>query len=226
LTPQPIPAQVARLVKQANAAAADGDLEAAQNAAQAAVDKAAESLHAAGQATAHYTLAQMLWSDEHASIELARTHAERALTLAHKHSDEYYLAMTLLARIEAGLGNLERAWTMTDTLLAAYQKKNRPSGIADALRSLGDLALKQGDLAGAGEYYSQSLDLYRSQVRDPLNLGGLLLSLGSLKFREGDLDSAMLYWAEAEDVGRLEGNFQIVSLAQYNLSLLGSESDG
>jgi tetratricopeptide (TPR) repeat protein len=225
LAPQPIPVQVARLIKRANAAAADGDLEEAQSAAQAAVEKAAESLHAAGQAAAHYALAQILWSDERASIELARTHAERAFTLAHEHSDEYYLAMTLLARIEAGLGNLERAWTLTDALLAAFQKKNRPSGVADALRSLGDLALRQGDLAGAGEYYSQSLDLYRSEVHDSLNLGGLLLSLGSLRFREMDFDSAMTYWAEAEDIGRLEGNFQILNLARHNLSLLGSESD-
>lgn len=217
---EPINAKVANLIRQANAAAAAGDLPGAQLAAQEAVEKANLSQHSASRIAAHYTLATMLWSDEAASIEQAHFHAHTACELAIRHSDEYYLTLTLLTRIEAGLGHFERARQLNTELLESFQRKNRVQGIADALRTFGDIALKCNDLVTARQYFEQSLALYRDEIHDPLNLAGLLLSLGSLAFREGAPVQAAEYWQEASRLGESQGMSQITLLAQRSLSLL------
>ncbi len=217
---EPINATIARLIRQANAAAARGDYPAAQHLAREAVERSQLVFHQPSRAAAHYTLATMLWSDETARAEEAQVHAATAAKLARPHTDEYYMAITLLARIEAGLGHLERAQALNENLLDIYQRKNRPQGIADVLRSFGDLALKRNDLPAAREFFEQSQALYESVVDDPLNQAGLLISMGSLAFREGDMDQARQHWERACALGQKHHFNQIITYAQRALDAL------
>ncbi len=216
--PEPISAQVAALIRKANAASATGNLAQAQRQARAAVARAKLSLHMPSQVAAHYTLATMLWSDDTASVEEAREHAAKALELALGHTEEYYMAVTLLARIEAGLGNLEQAKRLNEQLLEVYKRKNRKAGIADVLRSFGDLALKSNELVAARQCFRESLAFYDADVEDPLNEAGLHLSMGSLEFREGDMNEARRHWERAHSIGTVHGFFQVVAMAQRGLS--------
>lgn len=217
---KPINATVARLIRQANSAAEQGNLNEAQHVAREAVTQAIDTQHIPTQVVAHYTLAVMLWSDVQASPEEARQHAAEALRMADTHTDEYYLAMTLLARIDAGLGNLEQAQALNENLLDIYRRKERHSGIADMLRSLGDIALKRGDLTDAREHFEHGLALYEEKVDDPLNQAGLLLSLGSLAFREQQFDEARQHWEQAKALGEVCRHYQIITSAQQSLTLL------
>ena len=215
---------IARPIMRANAAAARGDFAEAQLIARQAVEQAENSLHQVSRAAAHYTLATMLWSDESASADEAREHARQALDLGLSYTDDYFLALTLLARIEAGLGNLSQAHILTEQLLDIYRRKNRRPGIADALRSFGDLALRENDLPAARRYFEESLGMYRTEIHDPLNQAGLLLSFGSLAYREGQPDEAQQRWDEALQLG-LEHNLpQVVVLARRSLSILNADS--
>jgi len=218
---EPINATVARMIRQANSASASGDHAEAQRAAREAVQYASRSVqHRPTRAAAHYTLAAALWADENASMDEAREHAVRGLELATVHTDEYYLAMTLLARIDAGLGNLESARALNENLLDIYTHKNRRRGIADVLRSMGDLALKENNLAAAREYFQQGLAIYESGVDDPLNQAGLLLSLGTLAYREGAPEQAQQHWDMARSIGEMHHLPQVVRSAQQGLDLL------
>jgi tetratricopeptide (TPR) repeat protein len=221
---EPIVQTVARLILRANGAASQGDYAEAQSVAREAVDQAEKTLHQPSRAAAHYTLATMLWSDETASASEAREHARSALDLSLNYTDDYFLALTLLARVEAGLGNLSQARTLTQQLLDAYRRKNRQRGIADALRSFGDLALRENDLPAARQHFEEGLQMYRDGIQDPLNLAGLLLSFGSLAYREGNPDEARQYWQEASALGMEHGLLQVVALARRSLSIPAADS--
>lgn len=218
--PEPISRNIAQLIRQANEAASAGDVTEGQDIAQNAVLQATATHHKPTEAAAHYTFAVLLWQDEDASIKTAHHHASQAVKLATRHTDEYYLAATLLARIEAELGNFEAATRLLDELLATYRRKNRHAGIADNLRAQGDLAMKQNNYTLAHQHFAESLEIYRTMVNDPLNLGGLLLSLGSLCYREQNMSQARSYWREASELGGKEGLPQVARLASQNLSLI------
>lgn len=220
---EPIVQAVASLILRANSAAAQGDYAEAQAVARQAIEQAERSLHQPSRAAAHYTLATMLWSDETASASEARDHARLALELALSYTDDYFMALTLLARVEAGLGNLSQARALTEQLLEAYRRKNRRRGIADALRSFGDLALRENDLPAARQYFEEGLQMYRAEIQDPLNMAGLLLSFGSLAYREGNPAEARQHWTEASQIGMDHGLPQVVALARRSLSILDTE---
>ncbi len=217
---QPINAQIARLIHRANDAAARGSIPEAQDIAREAVTKAQDVFHQPSRTAAHYTLATLLWSDETAPAEEAREHAAQAVELATNHTEEYYLAVTLLARIDAGLGYFEHAKALNENLLEIYQHKNRQRGIADVLRSFGDIALKENDLPAARQYFTESLALYESSINDPLNQAGLLLSLGSLAFREGNMTEAQQHWKQAVALGQEHAFYQVVVYARRALATL------
>lgn len=217
---QPINAQIARLIRRANDTAARGNLQEAQEIAREAVEQAQGVFHKPSRTAAHYTLATLLWGDESTSAEEAREHAAKAVELATNHTDEYYLAITLLARIDAGLGNFEHAKALNENLLEIYRRKARQQGIADVLRSFGDIALKENDLPTARGYFEESLALYENSIDDPLNQGGLLLSLGSLAFREGNLAQARSHWEQAAALGETHDIYQVTVYARRALAAL------
>jgi tetratricopeptide (TPR) repeat protein len=217
---QPINAQIARLINRANDAAARGNIQEAQDIAGEAVAKAQGVFHKPSRTAAHYTLATLLWSDETAPAENAREHAAKAVELATNHTEEYYMAVTLLARIDAGLGNFEHARALNENLLEIYRHKGRQRGIADVLRSFGDIALKENNLPTARQYFTESLTLYENSIDDPLNQAGLLLSLGSLAFREGDLEQAQQHWEGAVTLGEAHDIYQVVVYARRALETL------
>jgi tetratricopeptide (TPR) repeat protein len=218
--PEPISAGVARLIHEANEAAESGDLARAQATAGRAIELAESTFHQPSRAAANYTLAAMLWSDPSASVSEAHTHARQALDLALRFTDEYYLALTLLSRIEAGLGNHPQARRYLEQLQDSYRRKNRQKGLADVLRSFGDLAMKENDLSAARTYFTDGLALYTSTVRDPLNHAGLLLSFGSLAYREGAYEEAGQHWENAARLGEEHRLPQVLSQARQALALL------
>ncbi|MFC1959390.1 tetratricopeptide repeat protein [Chloroflexota bacterium] len=223
--PEPINAKVASLIRQANSSAAKGNYAEAQALATQAVESATNTFHKPSQTAAYYTCAMLLWSDEHAPIAKTTEYAQLALDTATPHTEEYYMALTLLARVEAGTGNFERAESLTSELLNSYRRKNRRAGIADALRSFGDLALKQDNLTAAHEYFEESLALYENEIDDPINQSGLLLSLGSLAYQEGNLLEAQRYWETAEKLGQQNKHQQIIDYAQQALAILTSPAN-
>lgn len=224
--PEPINAKVARLIRRANAASANGDHQVAQQIAREAVKKADMNIHKPTQTAAHYTLAAALWADQSASAQEAREHVVKALDLelTKQYTEEYYLSLTLLARIDAGLGNLEKAQAINEKLLVAFQRKNRRRGIAEILRNMGDLALKQNDLAAAREHFEQSLTLYEDgDVNDPLSHAGLLLSMGTLAYHEGDLTQAEAHWQQAQALGAQHNMPQVQESVRQGLEILAEE---
>lgn len=224
--PEPINAKVARLIRRVNAASANGDHQVAQQIAREAVNKAAMNTHKPTQTAAHYTLAAALWADQNASAQEAREHVVKALDLelARQYTEEYYLSLTLLARIDAGLGNLENAQAINEKLLVTFRRKNQRRGIAEILRNLGDLALKQNDLIAARDHFVQSLTLYEDgEVNDPLSHGGLLLSMGTLAYHEGDLVQAEARWQQAQALGTRHDMPQILESARQGLEILAEE---
>lgn len=221
---QPINAQIAKLIRNANDAAAAGDYRQAQTIAQTAVTQSKVIFHGPTQATAHYTYATMLWSDETASAETAREHAAKAVEMAVPHTEEYYMAMTLLARINAGIGNFEKAQELNQKLLQTYEHKGRKKGIADVYRNFGDIALKQNDLLAAQSYFAQSVSLYEKEVDDPLNHAGALISIGLLAYRQNQPETARTYWEQAQQLGEKHGFVQVVEYAQRGLDVI-SEND-
>lgn len=217
---EPISAGVARLIREANEAAAGGSLARAQESARRAVRLADSSFHQPSRAAANYTLAAVMWSDPSASANEAHKHARQALDLALRFTDEYYLALTLLSRIEAGLGNYAQARRYLEQLKDSYRQKNRQKGLADVLRSFGDLAMKENDLDGARKFFQEGLALYTNTVRDPLNHAGLLLSFGTLAYREGRYEEAKQRWEDATRLGEENHLPQVLAQARQALELL------
>lgn len=222
---EPINPTVAKLIQQANEAAMYGKLLDAHQIAQKAVLRANDTLHKATQAAANYTYAALLWQDESTSANEALYHAKRAAELATTHTNEYYLSLTLRARIEAELGNFDIATQLLEELLTIYRRKKRQSGVADALRSLGDISLKKRDFPQAHQRFNESLEIYRTDIHDPLNLAGLLLSFGSLCFQMGQMEMAQQHWQEAHQIGLAESLPQIKQLASRSLRLLQQDKN-
>lgn len=218
--PEPINSTVARMIREANDLLARGELVDATEVAQKALVRAVLSMHRPTRAVAHYTLANILWSDETASAFDALSHARSAEEYATPHSDEYYLAQTLQAKIHAATGEHATAYELNTKLLQQFRTRNNLRGQAEVLRNLGDLALQQGNLHDSRRYFEESLALQRGQLRDRLGLVGLLLSLGIVAFQERVLDEARRHWEEALTIARENNLPHIAEMAKSNLLVL------
>jgi len=174
--------------------------------------------HTPSLAASYYGMASVIWGsggtaeDAHRYASLAAEH-----TKANTTTD--LLVRTLIARIKAARGNYEAATILNEDLLRYYQENQRNEGIADILRSLGDLHRAQGNYALALEKYAESRAYYE-KINDPLNLSGLLLSLGALKFQTNQLADARQAWQEARAIAEHNGYQDVLEKADEAMALL------
>jgi hypothetical protein len=74
--------------------------------------------------------------------------------------------------------------------LALFMERGTAWGISWALISLGDVALDQGDTAGATYFFQDALDLFR-RACNRLMSGWAQISLGRIAYMQGDLMRAL-----------------------------------
>jgi tetratricopeptide (TPR) repeat protein len=215
----PINAKVARLIRRAHGILKQGYQQKAHNVARDAFEVALLSSHRYSIASAAYTLATILWADSDADLNEVLNLLGKAQINAQSHSDTALGAKTLMARVEAALGNYEAAETLNEELLTYYVGKNSRSGEAEVLRNLGELRRQQGDFVNAPYYLNQSLNIYR-ELGDSFHQGAALLSLGAIHLQIGAFDEAENCWREALALGEKVGEGQITRRAQNGLNLV------
>lgn len=186
-----------------------GDYDGARTSTEQAIDVALQQNHASSMAHAYYSMASVIWGSG-GDWQQAHYYASLALQNSKTNSTVDLLVRTLIARLKAGRGNYDAAIAINEELLRYYFEQNDFRGLADILRSLGDIYLATGDYEKAHTRYYESIRLYRNDVTDPLNYAGVLVSMGSLKYQTDDKTEARQYWAEARQIAEANGFRQII----------------
>jgi tetratricopeptide (TPR) repeat protein len=115
------------------------------------------------------------------------------------------------------------AKTIALQVIEVAQRQSQALGRANALKSLGDLDLRLGQVDSARNHYQQAITLYEKE-QDDLGRANALQSLGDLDLRLGQVDSARnhyqqaitLYEKEQHDLGRANA---LKSLGDLDLRL-------
>jgi predicted ATPase/class 3 adenylate cyclase len=106
--------------------------------------------------------------------------------------------------------------------LALFRELGDRVGIAEALYTLGDMAILQGDFDTARACLEQSLAL-RRELDHRRGTAGVLRSLGLIAFRGGDMAAAQSLLEEAVSLARAEGDsFHLVINIGSLLMILGT----
>ena len=101
-----------------------------------------------------------------------------------------------------------------------YRQEQDDLGLANLLRSRGDLLSRLGDVEGAKEAYDMAEPLYR-QEKSNLGLANLLRSRGDLLSRLGDVEGAKEAYDMAEPLYHQEkNNLGLANLLQSRGDLL------
>ncbi len=107
---------------------------------------------------------------------------------------------------------------LLDAALAAAQTASYLPGLANTLKALGDLSVRQAELDAARAYYDRALPVYE-QIGARLGLANTLQVLGDLSVRQPELDAARAYFKQAmtlyQAIGETVGQMNtLVSLAR------------
>ncbi len=185
------------------------DYDAAMALANEALDKALDQNHEPSMAAAYYGLASVIWAS---GGDSAQVHYYAGLAAQNTKADTQtdLLARTLVARVKAARGNFDAAILLNENLLRHYFEQSNFSGMANILRSLGDVYFSMGDYAKAAERYHESMRLYANDLQEPLNHAGVLVSYGSLMYQRGERDQAETYWDEARRIAEAHGFRHII----------------
>ncbi|MFP4322525.1 MAG: tetratricopeptide repeat protein [Anaerolineales bacterium] len=185
------------------------DYDAAMALAHEALDKALNQNHNPSIAAAYYGIASLIWASGGDSAK-AHYYAGLAAQNTKANTQTDLLVRTLVARIKAARGNYEAAILLNEDLLRYYFETNDYSGMANVLRSLGDVYFSMGNYAKATERYHESLRLYTNDLQEPLNHAGVLVSYGSLMYQRSDTQQAEAYWDEAQRIAEAHGFRHII----------------
>jgi len=122
---------------------------------------------------------------------------DEALTLAH--------ALHLLAHVELGLGEEERAEELWREAVAMLRGCDDPLQLAHKLRHLGDLEMGRARMRQAAAHYAEALQLYRTHGgADEPGLANAVRRSALIKTELGETAEARELWLEARDrYGRL-----------------------
>lgn len=140
-------------------------------------------------------------------FEEARQKILSALESARSFSDSELYAKSLndMARIERDLGNNPSSIAKYKELLRLQEKNANKSGLAHALRHLGDIYLDEGMLDQAENHYLRALDIYRNSHQNvQVDLANAIRGYALLKEQQGKLKEALSLWKEARIL--YEGN--------------------
>jgi tetratricopeptide (TPR) repeat protein len=126
-----------------------------------------------------------------------------AVDLARRLSKVPLLVKALndLARIERDLGNTATSIKCYEELANLCEKHNDPSGVAHALRHLGDIHLEEGQLEDAENYYEEALRIYNNlKPTPPLDLANTLRGYALLLEKQGDFQESLECWKKARTI--------------------------
>ncbi|KAJ7064210.1 hypothetical protein C8F01DRAFT_1130593 [Mycena amicta] len=112
---------------------------------------------------------------------------------AGKNSEAVAFALEILGNTEAS-GTTGRHWTTT--FLAQTLKSKQQKGIHQALRFLGDIDFRNGDVKTAEALYSLALDGFTRMDIHQCR-AECMVRLGQIAVERGDIQSARDWWAEA-----------------------------
>jgi tetratricopeptide (TPR) repeat protein len=133
-------------------------------------------------------------------LEDARRSFADAVAAAREDGNDRDLVLALkgLAQVERDLGDEPRAIALYEEAVELCLANEDLSGLAHALRHLGDLHQDTGGWSQADEYYLQALALYRRDNSvTPLELANALRPMAQLRERMGDAGAAQPLWREA-----------------------------
>lgn len=195
------------------------EYDAARTSAERALSVAETQQHKPSIAAAYYGLASVIWAvkgDDHQAI----MYANMAVQNTRQDTTTDLLARTLVARIKSARGNHEAAILLNEDLLRYYWEQQQLNGVADILRSLGEVYMNMEHYAQAKERLIESLKLYLHDVDEPLNQAGVLLSLGSLAYQTQDPAEARYYWGEARNLAEAKGFRHVIEAVDQALEML------
>lgn len=110
-------------------------------------------------------------------------------------------ALNDLAQIERDLGNTTASIQFYKELADICENHNDPSGVAHALRHLGDIYLDEEELEEAENYYEKSLRIYNNQKpTSPLDLANTLRGYALLLEKQGDFRESLECWKKARTI--------------------------
>jgi tetratricopeptide (TPR) repeat protein len=107
--------------------------------------------------------------------------------------------------------------------LELCDRLDRPGDRANTLKLLGDLALREADLAGARESYQAALTLYRA-IGDRLGEANALQGLGDEQLVVGDAQPALQHYRQAQTIyeriaDRYSQSLNLIRMARAHLAL-------
>jgi hypothetical protein len=121
----------------------------------------------------------------------ARTHLHAAIALFEALGDQdgARRCRGRMAGAAFSEGNHDEARAIWGERLAAARRRDFPEGVGTFLEWLGNVALREGDAAGAAPLYQESRDVYR-RIGDRMGEVHALLGIGLCAVARGDPDAA------------------------------------
>ena len=145
-----------------------------------------------------YMIGSMLLSDE-TQLEDARRFLWRAYEM-YKQIGIKRLAASAACNIASdlmeNLNDYERAIQLAEDALVTYRSLDYPLGICNALTILGEVALKQGNLQRARDWFAEGLAL-AYDTRSAWDIINLLLGLGKVANQARQFEEAQQHLVEA-----------------------------
>jgi len=134
-------------------------------------------------------------------------------------SPDLAAAISEAAFLVEAQGDLERAQSLQEEVLALHQETGDLKGVARALTSLGEIARQQGHLERARARHQEGLDAWR-RVGHPAGIAGALMGLGLIRQLKGDYAGAEPELQEALSLFRQFGDQPGEAHALNRLGLL------
>ncbi len=145
-----------------------------------------------------------------------------ALNIEQDRRDQRAAIMVELSGAYWGVSRYDDAERLSRESLALYREINHPLGIANALKSLGDVARRRGDFNSAHSCYLEALTLCRT-AGDPIAVGLTLARLGNLMRNWGNSQQGIDYYNEALQIFKELGERPRLATIYSGLGLLASD---
>jgi len=168
-----------------------------------------------GQHLALGNLGALYW--ERGELSRAFLYLERSHAISRKHGSTAQRVADLvhLALVHQELDELERAAERLQAALALAEE-SAFEHLPGVLTALGHLALGEGDLDQAEDYYRRCLEV-EEQIGDTYNAGTSWHNHGYVAWQRGDVERAMACWRKAIKLNQTAGNRSGLATASLNL---------
>ncbi len=221
----PLPAKSRRTVvalRRATHAELTGDYQAAEAAAQQAIELAQAAGDVPGETDGYLHWGRALWRQ--GDCAGAEPHLERALHLAREADlpREEASCLRNLGVVSARCGEFGQAHDYFEQALHAFRAVGDRRGESAAVNSLGAISAGQGDFDQARDYFEQALAVYR-EIGDRWGEGAALGNLGQVCADQGQHADARRYLEDALRLCREIEDREGEGAALTNLGVVSSE---